>query len=262
MKSTTTHYGIAAHAAITGDTPMQQAGAIASAALKQGTWEMESMCNHAVELISDLDVDTDTMTACAVLKAMVLRMRDINSLLMSFHDGEDLSVDHLYRVMFGYSVGKQAFLRALADQTATEERDNVSDEVFAAGVRLARTMLEEAQAREDDQLTNNASEAKRWMRGGAAIDSFAQGYVMRVVGEPGLIPGFSAGLSCALNAGISIDPGELDVPVAEFRAGARGADGTDPGEEGATWQNESVAPSRAKPRKAAPTGKETAAVAA
>ena len=228
------------------NTGIQHGGKLLSDVLRAATWDAASLCDHTLELISQLDVDTDTLAPCAVIKALVLRTKEINSLMMSFHDREELDLAHVYRKVYGHVIGERALKRDLSSKPSGTPLIENDEEAFGAGIRLFKAMLEDAKSREQDQSKNDASELMRWMRRGLALDAFAIDFLQQAVARPELLHGFAAALSCALTSGVVMHPNEFDVPLAEFRAGERGAEGTAPGDDGTEWLYSPVQPAPAK----------------
>lgn len=118
------------------------------------------------------------------------------------------------------SIDSRAGLSSLLPDGPTHEAAS-----FLRGRDLAVSMLAEA----DEVQTNNPDSAyyKRAYRDGKEQRRFAEQYLDQLLDDPELIVGFSAVLSAKLADQCSSPANRYSVSIAEYEAGAIGADGTE-----------------------------------
>ena len=100
--------------------------------LFQATSQIEGLCNALQRLIVELDTDTDTIQPCAVMLGLTARIKAMNSVLMSYTDGDDITMAEAYRAIYGLEVGKSQW-----EAISASESEPSTESDYMEGVELA-----------------------------------------------------------------------------------------------------------------------------
>jgi hypothetical protein len=171
--------------------------------LFQATSQIECICSELQRLIVDLDSDSDTLQPCAVALALTARVKALNSVLMSYTDGDDITLAAALRAVYGMEVGERQWD---AIEAATPAPSVESD--FMEGVGLAIDIFKMGKALPVSE--QDACELAARLRGkGVQQNNFALGFVQQLIDSPQLAEGFAAVLSNVAAVRGQVEPGEL-----------------------------------------------------
>ncbi|MES2241895.1 MAG: hypothetical protein V4639_03390 [Pseudomonadota bacterium] len=199
MESNTT---TSLRATITRDTILRPGAPSCIPLLFQATSQIEGICKELQRLIIDLDIDCDTLQPCAVALALTARVKALNSVLMSYTDGDDITLAMAFREVYGTEVGERQWdaIKAAAAVPSVE-----SD--FMEGFGLAVDIFKMGAALSGPE--QDACELTAKIRGkGVQQNNFALGFVQQLIDCPQLAEGFAAVLS-NISAAPLVEPDEL-----------------------------------------------------
>lgn len=200
MESNTTP---SASATLARDTMLRPGAPSCIPLLFQATSQIEGICSELQRLIVDMDIDSDTLQPCAVMLALTGRIKDLNSVLMSYTDGDDITVAMALRAVYGTEVGERQWD---AIEAATTAPSIESD--FMEGVGLAIDIFKMGAALPGPE--QDACELSAKMRGkGVQQNNFAMGFVQQLIDCPQLAEGFAAVLSNISAVQGQVEPDEL-----------------------------------------------------
>lgn len=167
------------------------------------TADTEKMCQAILREVDQLDVDSDTMGPCAILRALVQRVRSLNSVIMSYTDGCDITLKAGFQAVYGRDVGSDYFASEQADQASQQEP------AFMEGMALALDIWATGKAMNGTQQDECELSAKMRKRG-QPQNNFALSRVMEVLERPARAEGFAAVLS-QLSATVGAMPEPEDL---------------------------------------------------
>ena len=98
MKSTTT---ARAGATLTEETLMGPGAPTALSVVFDATADIERLCDEVTEQSVCLDVDDKTAQPCLVIRVLSARIKALNSVVMSYTDGLDITVRQAYATVYG-----------------------------------------------------------------------------------------------------------------------------------------------------------------
>ena len=170
--------------------------------LRHATHQIEGLCTKLMEEADDLEAEVDT-PSCFVLLALTARIKALNSVLMSYTDGDDITVHRAFLDVYGNEAGERQWsaVEAAAPQPSTE-----SD--FMEGVDLAIDIFKMGKGLLGTEQDGCELSAK--LRGkGVEQNNFALGCVQQVIDCPQLAEGFAAVLSSISAVQGQVEPEEL-----------------------------------------------------
>lgn len=98
MKSNTT---TCAGATLTEETLMGPGAPTALSVVFDATADIEHLCDEITEQSAWLDVDGKTAQPCLVIRVLAARIKALNSVVMSYTDGNDITVRQAYKAVYG-----------------------------------------------------------------------------------------------------------------------------------------------------------------
>jgi hypothetical protein len=90
---------------VTGETSLYQSGFVGKNLVATATYEVENLCDAMLDSVEALDIDTDSQGPCAVLRALSMRTKALNSVCMSHVTEEELDLSHCFRKVYGRAAG-------------------------------------------------------------------------------------------------------------------------------------------------------------
>lgn len=169
----------------------------------RATSDVEKLCAAILEQVNELDTSTDTDGPCALLRGLTLRVKALNSVVMSYTDGDDITLKDGFQAVYGRDVGARCFVSAQQDAAALQES------IYMEGVGLALEIWSAGKALDGTQQDECELAAKMRKRG-QPQNNFALSAVQQVVERPALAEGFAAVLSnLSATVGTMPEPEEL-----------------------------------------------------
>lgn len=176
---------------LTGKSDMTVWGPVGHNLALEATWAIEPMCEELLTQITEADVDTDTMRPCEVMRALTMRIKALNSVLMSGLTAPDITLQEAADVIYGSPSRKY-----LADfLTVANQPADKAD--FMAGVDGAIEMLFHAGTRDGDQMELDGT-----YRPDRPQDNVALRYLRELLQKPERAEGFAAVLSAIISPNV------------------------------------------------------------
>jgi len=187
---------------LTRDSDLTMLDSVGRGLALEATWAIEPLCDELLNQIPEVNVDTDCMQPCAVMETLALRIKALNSVLMSGLSGPDITLWQAARVVYSQRANERL------DSDLKEAAKPAKEDDYMAGVNSAIEMLTKAHTRDGDKMELDGTH-----RPGHRQDNFALAYLKAVMSKPETAEGFASVLSAIIGPNI-LDKGY----VKEFAA--------------------------------------------
>lgn len=204
---------------LTKDTNLAAGAGVSNRIRFECTYQIEALISEMPKLITQVDGDLDTQGPCAMLRALVSRIKALNSVLMSsINDSDTLTLRDGLRAIYGND--EDDFLQSLIEDQGAEGR-------YVPGRDLAVAMIDAGRAADAD---GDLCELDGSYRPGRLQNNFAYPFVCKLLADSDKAEGFAAVLSSILgnsncNGTIPRDFGKLPYErmyITQQRRGDRG----------------------------------------
>ena len=184
---------------IDNQTMLRPGSPAATSVVFNATHDIENLCSAMLDQANELDTSLDAQVPAALLRAMVMRVQALNSVIMSYTDGDDITLAAGFRELYGREVGDRCLVAAQADQEAMRET------MFMEGMALAADFWAAA----GDVDADACELAAKYRKRGQPQNNFALSNVMQLLERPALAEGFAAVLSNIAAVNGQVDPAEF-----------------------------------------------------